>query len=318
MSEEETPIEDIEEGEGETGDDFPEVAATAGQAQGPPDKKKTKQQQAPEHPCLCCSAECKKNQAAVKCVMCALWAHKTCLKMPDTVFKSLDQQMKETGTAYWVCRPCQSFAQRVQHRFGENDKRHEATEKKVEENTKEIRVTKNEIEELRKEMKKLAEELAKSKEEGAERIYEELQERESRRACVVLHNVDEIPDSVRGNRERIERDKERCEEIFRTMKARTKKEDIRFCRRLGEKGEDPRPIVVGLETEEEKRHILSKAPNLQHTKLEYITVVQDLTKIQREKEEKLRATAKEKNKHLTEEERENNLKWLVVGRRGEK
>ena len=36
-------------------------------------------------PCLCCGECCAKGQLAVKCVICSLWAHKTCLKMPDAV-----------------------------------------------------------------------------------------------------------------------------------------------------------------------------------------------------------------------------------------
>lgn len=301
--------------------DVAEATATASQpAATGATKKKSKQPATTtaENPCLCCSENCKKSQAAVRCVMCALWAHKTCLKMTDAVFKNLDQQFKETGTAYWVCRPCQSFAQRIQNQFTENNKRHEATERKVEENTKGIGDNKKEINDLRNELRKLAEKVDKNKEAGNNAVYDEMQERESRRANIVLHNIDEIPENVRGNSARVEKDKERCEQVFEVMRARTRKEDIRFCRRLGEPGDNQRPIVIGLETEEEKRHILSKAKNLQGTKFNHITVVQDLTKVQREKEDKLRNQAKEKNRELSEEDLINNMKWLVVGRRGER
>jgi ribosome-binding protein aMBF1 (putative translation factor) len=33
--------------------------------------------------------------------------------MPDTTFKLLEDQIKESGSAYWVCRPCQNFGQRI-------------------------------------------------------------------------------------------------------------------------------------------------------------------------------------------------------------
>jgi hypothetical protein len=67
----------------------------------------------PEYPCLCCGDNCTKSQAAIKCIMCTLWAHKDCVKMPDTTFKLLEDQIKESGSAYWVCRPCQNFGQRI-------------------------------------------------------------------------------------------------------------------------------------------------------------------------------------------------------------
>jgi hypothetical protein len=93
---------------------------------------------------------------------------------------------------------------------------------------------------------------------------------------------------------------------------------LRFCRRIGEKGANPRPMIIGLETEEEKRHILGRARNLHGTQFHDISVVPDLTKKQRSREARLKQEAEERNKKLTNEDRNRNEKWLVVGRRGEK
>ena len=101
-------------------------------------KKNTEQEQN-QYPCLCCGENCRKNQQAVKCVMCALWAHKACIKMTDTTFKALEAQQKETGTAYYVCHPCQSFAARVQHQLGEQSKKNDETERKVAENVEQTK-----------------------------------------------------------------------------------------------------------------------------------------------------------------------------------
>jgi len=76
-------------------------------------KGKTKAAKQPEYPCLACGENCRKNQHAVKCMLCALWAHKTCVKMSDGTFQALNLQMRESGSAPWACRPCQNFAQRV-------------------------------------------------------------------------------------------------------------------------------------------------------------------------------------------------------------
>lgn len=117
--------------------DHKQPAATASQQ---PAKKKGRaakktaasdQDAGVQFPCLCCGESCKKNQQSVKCVMCALWAHKNCIKMSDAAFKALETQQKETGTAYYVCRPCQNYATRIQHQLGEQNKKNAETEKRV-------------------------------------------------------------------------------------------------------------------------------------------------------------------------------------------
>ena len=102
------------------------------------------------------------------------------------------------------------------------------------------------------------------------------------------------------------------------MRARTRRGNIRFCRRIGERGQAPRPIVIGLETEEEKRHLLFKARDLQGTRFRDVSLVLDLTKKQREVENRMQVEASERNKTLTDADRESGLRWQVVGRRGEK
>jgi hypothetical protein len=281
-------------------------------------KDKRKKGKPPEYPCLCCGENCNKTQQAVKCIMCALWAHKDCIRMPDTTFRSLDEQMRETGTAYWVCRPCQSFGQRVQHQFAESNRRHDVTEKRLDDTNRRVDNTERRMDKIMDDMKKLAERMDKESEKRDDNICDEMQEREVRRMNLIIHGVDEQPDEIRGNYERSEKDKERCEKIFKAMKARTKKDDLRFCRRIGERGENPRPIVVGLENEEEKRHILGRARELRNTQFQDVSIVPDLTRKQRNREAKMKDEVDEKNKTLTVEEKNRNIKWMVVGRRGEK
>jgi hypothetical protein len=77
-------------------------------------------------------------------------------------------------------------------------------------------------------------------------------------------------------------------------------------------------MVIGLENEEEKRHLLGRAKELRNTRYSDISIVPDLTRKQRNREARMKEEAEEKNKELTEEERRRNVKWMVVGRRGEK
>ena len=102
------------------------------------------------------------------------------------------------------------------------------------------------------------------------------------------------PDTTNA-RDRMEVDKCECEIIFGGMKARTRKHHIRFCRRVGEKGDDPRPMVIGLYSEEERRHILERSRELKNTSFACVTIVPDMTKQQRKGEMRERGGGKKKS-----------------------
>jgi hypothetical protein len=75
---------------------------------------------------------------------------------------------------------------------------------------------------------------------------------------------------------------------------------------------------MGVRNEEEKRQILDRARMLRGTRYDNVSVVPDMTRLQRKAEDKLVAEAEERNRQLTVEDQNRNLRWLVVGKRGEK
>ena len=154
------------------------------------------------------------------------------------------------------------------------------------------------MEELRQELRRLNERMDQDKDREAKEdtLCEELRERDVRRCNVIIHGVPEPDDSIQNNRERMEIDKNKCEELFREVGARTRKPDIRFCRRIGERGRDDRPIVIGVTTEEEKKHLLDRAKELQRSRFNNVAIVPDLTKLQRRGEEKLVREAGERSR----------------------
>ena len=76
--------------------------------------------------------------------------------------------------------------------------------------------------------------------------------------------------------------------------------------------------MIGLYSDENKRHILERSRYLRNTRYEAVSIVPDLTQSQRRVEQRLRAEADRRNQELTNEDRERNLRWIVVGGRGEK
>jgi hypothetical protein len=76
----------------------------------------------------------------------------------------------------------------------------------------------------------------------------------------------------------MEADKNECENIFTTIGSKAKRTDIRFCRGLGERGEDARPLLLGMTSETVKCEILDRAKELQNTEYQHIGIGLDQTR----------------------------------------
>jgi hypothetical protein len=148
-------------------------------------------------------------------------------------------------------------------------------------------------------------------------LGEELRDREMRRNNIIIHDLAESTNNINA-RDRMEHDRQQCGNILSTIGARTRAADLRFCRRVGERGKDARPLIIGLRSEEEKRDVLDKAAGLRRTMYDNISIGPGMTKMQRRAEDLLAKEVETRNQQLTSEDREKNLRWLVIGRRGEK
>ena len=78
-----------------------------------------------------------------------------------------------------------------------------------------------------------------------EKMMEELRERESRRLNLVIHGVPEPETGATNPRDRMEMDKGEIERRFGGMRVRTRKQQIRFCRRVGERARSRGPLSSG-------------------------------------------------------------------------
>jgi hypothetical protein len=155
------------------------------------------------------------------------------------------------------------------------------------------------IEGLRQELRRMQSKLEEEREARDAALCEELRDRDMRRTNLIIHGLAEPAQNVSDNRSRMEADRRLCGEVLATIGARTRGQDLRFCRRVGERGRDPRPVVIGLRTEEERRLILDKARLLQGTRFDNTGIVPDLTKMQRRAEDQLASEAELKNRGLT-------------------
>jgi hypothetical protein len=207
----------------------------------------------------------------------------------------------------------------MNHRMRDIEVKVGVVEKGVEENREGVKKLDKKVDGIREELKKRDDKVEKAVREAEKRMEAEWREREAKRLNVVFHCIGEAEDRRATGSERQEWDRKSCVNIFRALKLNIGEDAIRFCRRVGEKKEEPRPMVVGFWSEGDKCLLLRNARNLERTIFKEVTVGPDLTKKQRAEEAEMKEEADRRNREeLTEEDVSKNLKWAVVGDRGKK
>ncbi len=247
-----------------------------------------------------------------------LWIHKTCSAISDEFFKHLEEQVKNTGMAYWACRPCQSYAQGITKKMRGVEKKVDEVVANVEEVQKDLTVVKSGLEKISEKVKKVEEATTTVTENSNKVVFQELREREARRNNLVLHGVQECDQAAATGKDRQAWDFDKCCAICQELGLSFDRDTFKFCRRVGVAVEGPRALIVGFYTEMEKSMLLRKAKNLSETSFSEVTVAPDLTKQQRKEERELWEELDTRNSGRTEEQVQKNLEWAVVGSRGER
>ena len=261
--------------------------------------------------CLGCGQKFKQKDASVKCTVCGLWSHKTCSGLTNEHFKCIAEQFKATGRAYWACRSCNSYAEGMNHRLREVEEQSREAIRMGQENEKELK-------KLREDMERVKGRTDQQIEKSEATILAELDDREARKKNIVVYGIEEA--DMADGRLRLEHDKNELDRIFTAIDVNVSAaEDVEFCRRVGEKGTQARPLVVGFFTEWSKSIVLKNSKHLANSDLENISIVPDLTQQQRKAEKSMQEEADRRNQDdLSNEDISKNLIWKVVGKRGQK
>jgi hypothetical protein len=219
--------------------------------------------------------------------------------------------------AYWACRSCTVYAQNMNHRMKQMEERLVTINQAVETNAGKITEVDKKVEKISSKLKERDDKADKVAKQTEFNIYEELKERDSRKLNVIIYGVGELTETGCSGKDRLDWDKKSCDNIFRALELELKGIDLKFCRRVGEKGTEPRPMVVGFYTETERAQLLRKAKNLDKTNYSEVNISADLTKRQRDEEKDMKKEAEKRNNLMSESEKAKNLEWIVVGARGE-
>ena len=230
----------------------------------------------------------------------------------------LEEQVKNTGSAFWACRPCTAYSQGITRKVKDIDMKVTGLQEEVKEMQQEVKGIQSELKLVDSRVKKMEGGVQKLVEDNNKVIFEEMRERESRRLNVVMHGVPEHPDQAAPGKEKQTWDKSLCIKICKALDLDYSEEVIKFCRRVGTAEEGPRPLVAGFYTEMEKSMLMRRAKQLEETEYKEVKVAHDLTRRQRKEERDLWVEMEAKNGTRTEEQLAKNLAWAVVGARGEK
>jgi hypothetical protein len=130
-----------------------------------------------------------------------------------------------------------------------------------------------------------------------------------------MYGMGEAP-ADRTGFERWDWDMMSCKNLFTALKLDVKTEGVKFCRRVGEPGGPPRPMIVGFHEERDRNAVLRS--DTRNTNFKDVEIGPDQTKKQKQEEMDMKAEAVKRNREMPSEDRSKNLAWLVVGPRGDK
>ena len=208
----------------------------------------------PTATCLGFNKKFNKSEYCLQCTVCGLWIHKTCSGVSDDGYKFVNEQLQLTGMAYWACRSCTSYAINMNHRLKTMKEKMGELDQAMEATTVSCKKTEETVEKISEELRKKDERVEKLVKQGEFNIYEEMRERETRRLNVVFFGIKELNERNATGKKKLDWDTKSCQNIFEALELNMCEDDLNFCRRIGEKKEEPRPLVAGFYTEMERYH----------------------------------------------------------------
>ena len=141
-------------------------------------------------------------------------------------------------------------------------------------------------------------------------MFSELNNRNQRRLNIIVHGLVEPDASVKDLNTRITKDKEKIQQLMSQIEVDLQVNDVvKFAKRLGAKSEQAdraRPLLLGLKSIDHKERMLDNASKLNDMPEPWksISIVQDLTTMQRGGEKKMREEAQ----RLTDEQSDDDKK----------
>jgi hypothetical protein len=158
--------------------------------------------------------------------------------MPEELYNFLAHPEKFGGhVVKWSCESCNACNARIDQMLKGFEKRLDDVETRMGKSDDKVKDLDRRVERVEDKMETRQEEVQKKVEKGQKEIMDELREREMRKANVIMHRVPECMGEKTG-KEKLAWDRMKCSEIFKALELDLTDDDIKFCRRVGEKSDE--------------------------------------------------------------------------------
>ena len=286
-----------------------------------------------KYPCLFChktTGTANKSSAgskgALQCGICDLWAHYECTGLVQATLEAYEVLINSGDCEKpFKCSSCKAALSKFNADLNAMKVRMSGIENKQQETTQKVDTI--EAKQASADARigrletRLDEVASASTGNSSNKVWEELKDRERRETNLIVHNV--IESSSGDKRECEGRDLSGMQKLFNLIGVKLDvAESVKFTRREGEKSDNKsRPLKVVMRRKEDRDTVLANAYKLSKCSEEQwrkVSVVSDLTKMQRQDEVDLRNQASSKNLERSQEQIDKGEAWKVLGKRGNK
>ena len=263
-----------------------------------------------KYPCGTCSKSAATN--SLLCNFCDMWHHATVECIPwhtKETINTLLEICKEQSC--WTCMKCSNIMKKMNGRLAALEK----DVKEVKDDVKSLQTKQDSADKVVTELQGGMNQLKKSVTERSNtvtsEIYTEIKEREDRRCNVIVSGIAES--EARNKDDVFAEERNHLTKLFDDleMNSITTSENVKFKTRLGKREPDkgPRPFLLKFHNANVRDDVLRNARKVSNSG---IRIKPDLTKKEREEDEKFKKNVDdENNKNPTDES--GDFRWKVAG-----
>ena len=266
----------------------------------------------PKYPCGTCNKSAAKD--SILCNFCDFWHHATpeCMvtHTPDQILM-LKELCKDRTC--WSCYKCSEIMKKLNGRLAAVEKELKTVKTDIVEVKQKQSTTDKKVDTVEKDVQEIKKIVKSNTENTKTSIMSEVNQREMRKTNLIVHGLKEPEVDAAAHRDVIqEKEKEGLNSLFdsMTLKSAEVNKDIKFRRRLGEKKDNkPRPLLIGFKNISERNLVMETSFKTKNLRVSFTA---DLTKMQREDNDKLRKEVEQLNGDEPSDE-SGDYRWKVVG-----
>ena len=281
------------------------------------------------YPCIICKENVKEREpsGSIDCHICKRYTHVKCdTKLEAGALKYFLLLQEATGAHSYTCEGCAFGLSELSGRVTELATRMKKVEGEVAKVTESSSRAAEKADKVADDLVLVKKTLSTNKEDTIEAAKKalsmELREREARKVNVVLYGMEEASHNVTQGWKRKELDMEQIADMFNQLGLEIAVEDdIKFAARIGElktdQQADPRPVKLAFRSVQLRESLLANTRKLPRTDFARVSIVPDLTELQRNEDKELTEEAEKLTEELNTEDRKN-WEFRCVGRKGER